>query len=321
MLPSITGVVVGLALLVWGSERFVLGASAVARNLGLSPLIIGLTVVGIGTSAPEMFVSATAALNGNPGVAVGNAVGSNIANIGLVVGATALVMPLSVRSRTLKREFVIMFGVLVLGSILILDHALTRSDGVILLAGFVVLMGIMFRIAFNARRRDPLRDEFDQEIPRTMRTVTAVFWLVVGLLVLLASSRLIVWGAINIARAIGVSDLVIGLTIVAVGTSLPELAASVMGACKGEPDIAIGNVIGSNMFNLLLVLPLPALIAPGALSSDVVVRDYPIMIGLSVLLFLTAYGFKGPGRIVRWEGVLLLLMFFSYQALLYRDAL
>ncbi len=321
MLPSITGVVVGLALLVWGSERFVLGASAIARNSGLSPLIIGLTVVGIGTSTPEIFVSATAALNGNPAVAVGNAVGSNIANIGLVVGATALVMPLSVHSHTLKREFVIMFVVLLLGGILIFDHALTRSDGFILLAGFVVLMGIMFRIALSARRRDPLRDGFDQEIPQTMRTVTAVFWLVVGLLVLLASSRLIVWGAINIARAIGVSDLIIGLTIVAVGTSLPELAASVMGACKGEPDIAIGNVIGSNMFNLLLVLPLPGLIAPGALSSDVVVRDYPIMIGLSVLLFLTAYGFKGPGRIVRWEGVLLLLMFFSYQALLYRDAL
>lgn len=321
MLQSSLGIIVGLALLVWGSERFVLGASATARNLGISPLIIGLTIVAIGTSAPEMFVSAMAAANGNPEVSIGNAIGSNIANIGLVIGITAIVAPLSVRSRTLKREFLIMFAVLLLAGGLLLDMELDSIDGIVLMIGFVVLMIVLVNIALHARRQDPLEDEFAQEIPKSMQTKVALVWLLVGLLVLLVSSRMIVWGAINIARAIGVSDLVIGLTIVAVGTSLPELAASFMSAIKGEPDIAIGNVIGSNMFNLLPVLALPGLIAPGPFSPEVLQRDYLVMLVLSITLFITAYGFRGPGRINRWEGGTLLLAFGAYQTFLYYQAL
>ena len=310
-------VVFGLAMLVWGSERFVVGASASARNFGISPLLIGLTIVGIGTSAPEIFVSAVAAWNGNPGVSIGNALGSNIANVGLVIGVTAIVAPLTVRSRTLKREFLIMFGVIILAGVLLLDSQLSRLDGIILLIGFAVLMGLMCAIALHARRQDPLGNEFAQEIPGEMNTLVAIAWLAVGLVVLLVSSRMIVWGAITIATELGVSDLVIGLTIVAVGTSLPELAASTMSALKGEPDIAIGNVIGSNMFNLLLVLALPGLIAPGAVPSDVIYRDYPVMSALCVGLFVTAYGFRGPGRINRSEGLVLLVAFVFYEAWLY----
>ena len=319
LLPALA-VVMGLALLVWSSERFVLGASAAARNLGISPLMIGLTIVGIGTSAPEIFVSAMASWQGNPGVAIGNAIGSNIANIGLVIGITALIAPLSVRSRTLKRELLIMFAVLLLAGVLLLDQTLSRTDGVILMIGFGVLMGLMCAIALHARRIDPLGEEFAQEIPESMSTVLAVMWLLIGLVALLLSSRVIVWGAIEIARMLGVSDLIIGLTIVAIGTSLPELAASVMSALKGEPDIAIGNVIGSNMFNLLPVLSLPGLIAPGLVPLDVLHRDYPLMLLLSIALFFTAYGFRGPGRINRWEGGLLLICFLSYQGYLYLHA-
>lgn len=309
MLFPILAVVIGLLLLVWSAERFVMGASATARNLGISPLLIGLTIVGIGTSSPEIFISAMAASRGNPGVSIGNAIGSNIANIGLVIGVTALLAPLSVRSRTLKREFLIMFVVMLIAGMLLLDQTLSRSDGIILMVGFGVLMAMMCVIAFHAQRADPMGNEYAQEIPESISTLFAVIWLLIGLVVLLLSSRAMVWGAIEIARALSVSDLIIGLTIVAIGTSLPELAASVMSALKGDPDIAIGNVIGSNMFNLLLVLSLPGLIAPGLVAPEVVHRDYLLMLLLSGALFLTAYGFRGPGCINRLEGALLMAFF------------
>ena len=321
MTMPVIAVVLGLALLVWGAERFVLGASALARNFGVPPLLIGLTIVGIGTSAPEMFVSATAAWQGNPGVAIGNAIGSNIANVGLVIGVTALIVPVSVRSRTLKREFLLMFAVLLLAGALLLDERLDRTDGIVLVLGFVALLGVMCDIAVNGRRQDPLGVEFAQEIPDSLHTAFALTWVVVGLLILLLSSRIIVWGAIELAREFGVSDLVIGLTVVAVGTSLPELAASVMSVVKREPDIAIGNVIGSNMFNMLPVLALPALIAPGAIPAVALQRDYAVMLVLSVTLFFVAYGVHGPGRINRYEGGVLLLVFVSYQYWLYAGSL
>jgi len=321
MAMPVIAVVLGLALLVWGSERFVAGASAMARNLGVSPLLIGLTIVGIGTSAPEIFVAATAAWNGNPGVAVGNAIGSNIANVGLVIGATALIFPMTIRSRSLKREFVLMYAVLLLAGALMLDDVLDRTDGIVLMFGFAVLMTVMCGIALTHRRQDALGDEFAQQIPGGMHTLVAVVWLLVGLFVLLLSSKIVVWGAIGVAREFGVSDLVIGLTIVAVGTSLPELAASVMSVLKREPDIAIGNVVGSNMFNMLPVLALPGLIAPGALPAAVLRRDYAVMLGLSVILFFVVYGPRGPGRINRYEGAALLLFFLGYQYWLYAGSL
>ena len=315
LLLSYFAVILGFVFLVWGADRFVHGAAATARNLGVSPMIIGLTIVGIGTSAPEILVSAMAAWQGNPALGIGNAIGSNIANIALVLGTTALVTPLAVKSETLRREYPIMFSIMLLALALLLDGELSRLDGWILLAGLGLM--ILWMVQQGLRRdHDPMEDEFEQEIPR-ISTPIAIFWLGLGLVLLLGSSRALVWGAVNIAQAMGISDLVIGLTVVAIGTSLPELAASVMSALRKEPDIAIGNVIGSNMFNLLAVLGLPGVIKPHVLEPEVLSRDFPTMIGLSIALFAMAYGFKGDGRLNRWEGLLLLLAYFGYLGWLY----
>ncbi len=318
MLLSITAVLGGFVLLVWGADRFVHGAAALARNLGISPLVIGLTIVGIGTSAPEILVSAVASLQGNPAMGVGNAIGSNITNIALVLGLTALIIPLSVNSQTLKREYPVMFLIMLLALILVFDGELSRMDGIILLSGLFIMVYWMIRLGMK-EKKDPLELEYEHEIPH-LTTGKAVFWLIVGMVLLLVSSRILVWGAVNIAQTLGVSDLIIGLTIVAIGTSMPELAASLMSALKKEPDIAIGNVIGSNMFNLLAVLGLPGLIQPHLLDSAVLSRDFPWMIGLSIALFVVAYGFRGQGRINRWEGLLLLGSYFTYLGVLYFDA-
>ncbi len=311
----IGAIVFGLVLLVWGSDRFVLGASVTARNLGVSPLLVGLTVVGVGTSVPEILIACVAAAGGNPGVAVGNAVGSNIANIGLVAGTCALVAPIRVRSQVLRREFPLMFLVIVLAWFVLNDRNLGRIDGLLLLAGMAALLGVIVLALGRAQRSDPLAQELSQHIPSQMPTARALIWIVVGLLVLLLSSRVIVWGAVSVARALEVSDLVIGLTIVAVGTSLPELAASVTSVVKNEPDLALGNVLGSNMFNLLPVLAAPALIAPGPVNAALLSRDLPMMMFLSVALFLMASGFRRPGRINRLEGALLLAAFAGYQGM------
>jgi len=316
MTLSIIAVILGFVLLVWGADRFVHGASATARNLGVSPLIIGLTIVGFGTSAPEILVSVVSSLEGNPGLAVGNALGSNITNIGLVLGITALITPLVVKSETLRREYPAMFAVMLLTLALMVDGNLSRLDGIILLLGLCLMIYWMVILGLRKSRVDPMEYEYAQEIP-LITTQRALLWLLAGFIVLLFSSRILVWGSVNIAQSLGVSDLVIGLTIVAIGTSLPELAASVMSALKKEPDIAIGNVIGSNMFNLLAVLGTPAVIAPLPLESGVLSRDYPFMIGLSIALFIMAYGFRTDGRINRFEGGLLLLIYIAYMTVLY----
>ncbi len=318
ILLSLAAVLGGFVLLVWGAERFVHGAAALARNLGVSPLIIGLTIVGVGTSAPEILVSAVAAWQGNPAMGVGNAIGSNITNIALVLGMTALILPLTVNSQTLKREYPVMFLIMVIALILVLDGQLTRIDGVILLIGLVIMVRWMIRLGLK-EKKDPLELEYEHEIPH-LATGKAVFWLLAGMILLLLSSRILVWGAVNIAQALGVSDLIIGLTIVAIGTSMPELAASIMSAVKKEHDIAIGNVIGSNMFNLLAVLGLPGLISPHTLDPELLTRDFPWMFGLSIALFIFAYGFRGQGQINRWEGLLLLGGYFTYLGVLYFDA-
>lgn len=307
----------------WSAERFVLGGSALARNLGVSPLIIGMVVMGFGTSLPEMLVSGIAASNGNPALGIGNAIGSNIANIGLVLGITALIVPLSVSSGTLRREYPVLFGVMLLAGVLLWDGDLSRMDGIILFSGFFLVMGWMVWQGMKGRKNgeDPLVVELESEIPTDMSTGTAVMWGLLGLVILVASSRLLVWGAVEVAQSFGVSDLIIGLTIVAIGTSLPELAASVMSALKGEDDMAVGNVLGSNMFNLLAVLALPGLILPSTLDAAVMLRDFPIMIGLTIALFAMAYGFRGPGRINRIEGALLLTAFIAYMAWLGRTSL
>ena len=315
LLFSSLAVIVGFVFLVWGADRFVHGAAATARNLGISPMIIGLTIVGIGTSAPEILVSAIAAWQGNPALGVGNALGSNITNIALVLGATALITPLLVKSETLRREYPLMFSIMLLALVLLIDGEMSRMDGWILMLGLGLM--ILWMVLQGLRRdHDPMEDEYEQEIPR-ISTPRALLWLALGMVLLLGSSRALVWGAVNIAHALGISDLIIGLTVVAVGTSLPELAASVISALRKEPDIAIGNVIGSNMFNLLAVLGLPGVIMPHALEPEVLSRDFPYMIGLSIALFAMAYGFKGDGRLNRWEGLLLLLAYFAYLGWLY----
>jgi len=317
MLIDIAVIIVGLAALVWSADRFVLGAAAIANNLGISPLLIGLTIVGFGTSAPEILVSGVASFEGNPGLAIGNAIGSNIANIALILGVTALIAPLRVRSSVLKREYPILLGVSLITFALMMNGTLDELDGIILLVLLVLVLLWMVRTANNGPADEPLAAEFDAEIPKEISTKMAIVWLVIGLVVLLISSRMLVFGATNIAVAFGVSDLVIGLTIVALGTSLPELAASITGSLKGEDDIAIGNVIGSNIYNLLAVLALPGLIAPGGFDSIVLMRDLPVMLGLTLLLYFVAHGFGSQGRINRAEGVILTLCFIAYQSVIF----
>jgi len=318
MWMELLAIVAGFALLTWSADRFVAGASALAFNLNIAPLIIGLTIVSLGTSAPEILVSAVASLQGNSGLAIGNALGSNITNIGLVMGVTALIVPLSIHSRIVQRELPLLIGVMVLALLLLLDGTLGRLDGVILLSGMVLMLLWMTRVGIREKSsQDPMIDEFTDEVPTDMSMRTAGLWTAAGAVLLLASSKILVWGAVSIAHNMGVSDLVIGLTIVALGTSLPELAACIMSALKNEPDIAIGNVVGSNIFNLLAVLALPGLINPIAVSNEVLTRDYPVMMCLTLAFLVMAYGFRGPGRISRIEGALLVLAFVGYQTLLY----
>lgn len=312
MLLASAAIVAGFALLVWSADRFVIGAAALARNLGISTLVIGLTVVGLGTSAPELTVSAIAAFTGNPGLAIGNAIGSNITNIALVIGITAVVVPLTVASRILRHELPLLVLAMLIALALLLDGELSRVDGLLLLLGLAGTIALFVHDGMHPAPDDPLTGEFEAEIPRGIPTRTALIDIATGLAILLASSRLLVWGAIEVAHGLGVSDLVIGLTVVAIGTSLPELAACVMSARRGEHDIAIGNVIGSNLFNVMGVLGLAGLIAPTGLPAGVLARDYPMMLILTGLLFLMAYGLHRARRITRLEGVLLLAAYCGY---------
>ncbi|MEW7974691.1 MAG: calcium/sodium antiporter [Candidatus Thiodiazotropha endolucinida] len=309
-------ILVGLVVLVWSADRFISGAAALADNLGVSPMLIGLTVVGFGTSAPEVLVSTMASFNGNPGLAIGNAIGSNIANIGLILGFTALLIPLSVHSSVLRREYPLLLAVSAMAFLLMWDGELNQLDGIILVVTLVAVLGWMIYTA-KTGAADPIAGEFDAEIPHDIPTQKAIVLLLGGLIFLLLSSRLLVWGASNVASALGVSDVIIGLTIVAIGTSLPELAASITSALKGEDDLAIGNVIGSNLYNLLAVLSIPGLVTPGAYSPEVLERDLPVMMVLTMFLFFMGHGLGNQGRINRLEGLLLLLCFIGYQSLLF----
>ncbi len=317
MLLNIAAIFVGLGVLVWAANRFISGAAALANNLGVSPMMIGLTIVGFGTSAPEVLVSFIASVEGNPGLAIGNAIGSNIANIGLILGTTALIAPLSVHSGVLKREYPLLLAISLITLALMWDGSLDLFDGMVLIA---LLVSTLLWMVRSAKRDggDPISGEFDAEIPHDIATSRAALWFAMGLLGLLLSSRALVWGATNVAVSLGVSDVVIGLTIVAIGTSLPELAASIASALKGEDDIAIGNVIGSNLYNILAVLSLPGLLAPGPFLPEVLHRDLPTMLGLTLALFLMGYGFGNqPGRLNRLEGLILLCVFAGYQTLLF----
>jgi len=310
-------IIAGLALLVWSADRFVEGSAAVARHFGMPPLLIGMVIVGFGTSAPEMMVSALAASQGNPGIALGNAYGSNIANIALVLGLTALISPIAVHSGVLRRELPILAAVTALAAWQLWDGEISRLDALLLFTAFFVLMGWTIRQGM-VNPADTLADEMESELQaHAMPLFRASLWLAVGLLVLIASSRLLVWGAVEVAHGFGVSDLVIGLTIVAIGTSLPELASSVIAAFKGEHDIALGNVIGSNLFNTLAVVGIAGVIHPMEVAAEVLSRDVLVMAGLTASLFIFGRGFGGrDGCINRFEGAVLLACFCGYTAYL-----
>jgi cation:H+ antiporter len=315
MLLYILSIIAGFALLVWSADRFVEGAAVTARHLGMPSLLIGILIVGFGTSAPEMVVSAIAALEGNPALALGNGLGSNIVNISLILGVTALVAPIVVHFNIVKKELPLLLLIVLFSGYLLFDGALSFTEGVLLLVGFFTLIGYSIFSALHSKN-DPLKKEVDSELEAHKMTLgIAITWLVIGLVLLVLSSRILVWGAVGIAHAFGVSDLIIGLTIVALGTSLPELAASVIAARKGEHDIAIGNVVGSNMFNILAVIGIAAVISPMSnISSEVLYRDWPVMLLLTLMLLLMAYGFKGrEGRINRLEGAMLLIAYIMYN--------
>lgn len=321
MLTHLLLILLGLALLVWSADRFVYGAAAVARNYGISPLIIGLTIVAMGSSAPEMLVAAQAAISGMPNTGIGNAIGSNITNILLVLGMTALIRPLTVQSKTVKRELPVMFFICLTAFWMLGDNHLSRTEGLILLAGFAIFIITLIKISLaQSGRKDPMIEEMESEIPKNVENKKAFFWLFVGLILLPLSSSILVESAVVVAKEFGISDLVIGLTIIAIGTSLPELAASVMGALKGEDDLAIGNIVGSNIFNILAVLSLPGVISPGFVDPDASTRDFPIMLLASVVLMAMAFGFKRDGRINRLEGGILFASFIAYQLVLFSQS-
>ena len=320
MLIPIAQIIGGFILLVWGADRLVAGASATARNLGVSPLVIGLTIVAFGTSAPELVVSAMAAFQGNAGLAVGNAIGSNIANIGLILGITALIYPLRVESEILKREYPLLMLIMVGSFIMAADLVYDRTEGWLMLSGLAALIIWMVRFGLRRGPQDPLAEEFAAEIPSDMPMRVAVMWLLIGLVILPLSSHFLVQGAVSIAQSLAVSDAVIGLTIVAFGTSLPELAAALTSALRKEDDLAIGTVIGSNMFNILGVLGIAATISPVHVDELMLKQDFPVMFLLTVLLFFMAYGISGPGRISRNSGGLLLAIYCCYQVLVWITA-
>lgn len=314
MLGNAFEVIVGLLLLVWGADRFVHGAAATARNLGIPPLLIGLTIVAVATSAPEILVSIVASLRGEPDLAIGNAIGSNIANIGMVLGVVAILRPIELKSATLWREMPALLAVTLLTVALFLDSFLSRVDGLVLLTGLIIVMFWLTRLGFRSSSSDPLLAEFDAEIPRHMSMRVAIFWLLVGIATLLVGAELMVDGAIDIAKALGVSEVVIGVTLVALATSLPELAVSAVSAFRGEYGLAIGNIVGSNIFNLLAVIGIAAVIQPAVLPPSVLSLHIFVMVAFTLVLFAMTYEYDGRGLITRLEGFALLGAYLAYQA-------
>lgn len=316
MVIPFVAIILGLVLMLWSADRFIEGAAVSASKFGVSSLMIGMVVVGFGTSAPEIVVATLASLEGSPELALGNAYGSNIANIALILGVTALLSPILVHARVMRKDVPILIGVTALSAWLVRDGDLSRIDGAILLGLFAVWMGWVIVVGKKENAAAPESEKIAAaddlpDIPK-MSMGQAVFWLVLGAVLLVASSRMLVWGAVEIAQSLGVSDLVIGLTIVGVGTSLPELASSVAAVRKGEDDIALGNVLGSNVFNTLAVVGIAGAIHPMDVAEEVLRRDVFTMGALTLLLLVFGIGFRGPGRITRVKGFVLLLCYAAY---------
>lgn len=315
MLEAIAFLIIGLGFLVWSADKLVYGAAALARNFGISPLVIGMTILAMGSSAPEMMVSATAALDGKTDTAVGNVLGSNIANIALILGITALIKPLSISSAVIRRELPLMIGVTLLAGALLWDNHLGFYEGVLLFVLFGAFLFAMLQISRNEKKNgDAFLDEQESEIPEGVSNPKAAMWVVIGLIILPLAADMLVDNAVIIAKFFGMSDLVIGLTIIAVGTSLPELAASLAGVMKGEDDMAVGNIIGSNVFNILAVMGIPGILNPSILSEFAMGRDFWVMLGVSLLLVVMALG--KSRSVNRIEGGVLIVTFVAYQSYL-----
>lgn len=307
----VISLIFGLVVLVWSADKFVDGASAIAKHYGMPPLLIGMIIIGFGTSAPEFVVSALASYQGNSGIALGNAYGSNITNIALILGLTSLLMPISVHSQVLKKELPILIVITLVSAGLIWDLNLSRLDAIILCVIFALLM--LWTILEGVRNS---KDSFSKEVEIEIQNIKNIpikksyLYLIIGLVFLIISSRFLVYGAVGIATFLGVSDIIIGLTVVAIGTSLPELASSIIAARKGESDIALGNVLGSNLFNTLAVVGTAGIIGPMSFEKEILFRDVFAMLAVTVLLFLFCFGRKG--RINRIEGGILLTSYIAY---------
>ncbi len=320
MLTAAVAILVGFAVLIWSADLFVDGAASIAESAGLSPIVIGLTIVSLGTSAPEILVSITASLAGSGSLAVGNAIGSNIANIGLVLGITLLAAPLMVDRGCMKREVPTLLAVTLGTGLLLLDDRLSRLDGTLMLGALGLLLVQMVR----SQLRDPqLAEEAVEEPLPHLKPLRAWLTFLFGLVLLIGSSRVLVYGAVLAARELGISELVIGLTVVAVGTSLPELAATLASAMRGHTEIALGNIIGSNLFNLLAVMSLPGIIDPLPLEALVLSRDYAVMTFLTLFLSVALYVSRhrsasthGHSYVGRTVGVLLVSFYALYYYLL-----
>jgi cation:H+ antiporter len=322
MLLSVLAICIGLVVLLWSADRFVDGAAVMARHYGMPPLLIGMLVIGFGTSAPEIVVSGLASWQGSPGLALGNGFGSNIANIALILGFTAVLSPIAVHSQVLKKELPLLVVATLVVGYLMLDLEISRLDGWLMLLAFVFIIGFAIYQALRKTNDDGFIAEVEAELAeKEMPISKAIIWVVFGLILLTVSSRFLVWGAINVAEFFNVSDLVIGLTVIALGTSLPELAASISAVRKNEHDLAIGNVIGSNLFNTLVVIGLAGTIHPMQVENFVLYRDWVVMFALTLSLFILGYGVLGRRRINRIEGGLLLVIYFAYGFYLYISVL
>lgn len=318
MLEAVALLIVGLVLLVWSADKLVFGSAAIARNVGISPLVIGMTILAMGSSAPEMMVSATAAWDGKTDTAVGNVLGSNIANIALILGITAIIKPLSISSGVIRRELPLMIAVTLLAGALLWNNHLGFYEGVLLFVLFGLFLFAMLQISRKEQQSgDAFLDEQESEIPEGVSNAKAGMWVALGLILLPLAANILVDNAVIIAKHFGMSDLVIGLTIIAIGTSLPELAASLAGVLKGEDDMAVGNIIGSNVFNILAVMGIPGIINPSVLSEYAMGRDFWVMLGVSLLLVVMCLG--KSRSVNRLEGIILFICFIGYQVYLFSN--
>jgi len=318
MLMAIGAIIAGLVLLVWSADKFVEGAAATAKHLGMPTLLIGMVIIGFGTSAPELAVSAMAASDGNPGLALGNGYGSNITNIALIVGLTAIIAPIAVHSQVIRKELPLLLVLTLIAGAQLLDGELSRLDGWVLLGVFAAVMGWSIYQGYQGKE-DPLAGDTETEmIAHPMPLKSAIIWLVVGLVLLIVSSRILVWGAVTIAQSLGISDLIIGLTIVAIGTSLPELASALAAVKKNEHDLILGNILGSGIFNTLAVVGLAAVIEPLSVAPEVLYRDWTLMFGLTLALLVMGFGLTGWRKLIsRVDGALLLLVYVGYTGYLF----